>query len=65
MLASVSVVTRIRALGVAAGAIGLLACLFGLAVVRASDLTGTARFSRAVPSWVRSPARVWRCSRHP
>jgi hypothetical protein len=32
VLASVSVVTRIRALGVAAGAIGLLACVYGLTV---------------------------------
>lgn len=32
VLASVSVVTRIKALGIAAGAIGLLACAFGLAV---------------------------------
>lgn len=32
VLASVSVVTRVRALGVAAGAIGLLACGYGLAV---------------------------------
>jgi Domain of unknown function (DUF4337) len=33
VLASVSVVTRVRGLGVAAGAIGLLACGYGLAVV--------------------------------
>jgi hypothetical protein len=33
VLASVSVVTRVRALGVAAGAIGLLACGYGLAVL--------------------------------
>lgn len=32
VLASVSVVTRVRGLGVAAGAIGLLACGYGLAV---------------------------------
>ncbi len=32
VLASVSVVTRVRALGIAAGAIGLLACGYGLAV---------------------------------
>jgi len=32
VLASVSVVTRMRALGIAAGAIGLLACVFGLYV---------------------------------
>jgi hypothetical protein len=32
VLASVSVVTRMRALGVAAGAIGLLACAYGLSV---------------------------------
>jgi hypothetical protein len=31
VLASVSVVTRIRALGVAAGGIGLIACVYGLA----------------------------------
>ena len=33
VLASVSVVTRVRALGVAAGAIGLLACGYGLSVL--------------------------------
>jgi hypothetical protein len=33
VLASVSVVTRVRSLGIAAGAIGLLACGYGLAVV--------------------------------
>ncbi len=32
VLASVSVVTRLHALGIAAGAIGLLACVYGLAV---------------------------------
>jgi hypothetical protein len=32
VLASVSVVTRIRGLGIAAGAIGLVACAYGLAV---------------------------------
>ena len=32
VLASVSVVTKVRALGVTAGAIGLLACGYGLAV---------------------------------
>ncbi len=32
VLASVSVVTRIRALGIAAGTIGLIACAYGLAV---------------------------------
>lgn len=32
VLASVSVVTRMRALGVAAGAIGLIACVYGLSV---------------------------------
>jgi hypothetical protein len=32
VLASVSVVTRVRALGVAAGAIGALACVYGVAV---------------------------------
>jgi hypothetical protein len=32
VLASVSVVTRVRALGVAAGSIGLLACGYGVAV---------------------------------
>jgi hypothetical protein len=32
VLASVSVVTRVRALGIAAGAIGLLACGYGIAV---------------------------------
>ena len=33
VLASVSVITRIRALGVAAGAVGLLACGYGVAVL--------------------------------
>ena len=33
VLASVSVVTRVHALGIAAGAIGLLACGYGLAVL--------------------------------
>ena len=32
VLASVSVVTRVRGLGLAAGTIGLLACGYGLAV---------------------------------